>query len=82
MTFYSVWPSFYFSDRLSSQMSDDVQLFKEVGAKIGLHLIVFKCELIARYKLQPTGFLDGFSSVSQEDMNLHGAPLGPGNALD
>ena len=40
--------------------SEDVQLFKEEGIKIGLHLNETKCEVIARDHLQPTDSLEVF----------------------
>ena len=64
------------------EVSDDVQLFKEEGIKIGLRLNKTKCKVIARDHLQPTSSLEGFSVVSSEKASLLGAPLGPGNALD
>ena len=64
------------------EMSEDVQLFKEEGIKIGLRLNETKCEVIARDHLQSTASLEGVSAVSSENACLLGAPLGPGDALD
>ena len=64
------------------EVSDDVQLFKEEGIRIGKRLNEIKCEVIARDHLQPTGSLEGFSVVSSENASLLGARLGAGDALD
>ena len=64
------------------KVSEDVQLFKEEGIKIGLRLNETRCEVIAHDHLQPTGSPEGFSVVSSENASLLGAPLDPGDALD
>ena len=42
------------------EVSDDIQLFKEEGFKIGLRLNMSKCDTIALDKLQPAGSLMAF----------------------
>ena len=58
------------------EVSEDVQLFKEEGIKIGLCLNEIECEVIARDHLQPTGSLEGFSVVSSEKCKSSWCPVG------
>ena len=68
--------------RTRKEVSEDVQLFKEEGIKIGLRLNETKYEVVAHGHLQLIGSLEGFSILSSENVNLLGAPLGPGDTLD
>ena len=64
------------------EVSEDVQLFKEEGIKIGLRLNEIKCEVITRDQSTTHRFAERLFCRKLGNAILLGAPLSPGDALN